>query len=330
MATLAGHRGRRSKNPLAVEDAIAGWVFILPAVTIFVMFIFGPILYAFYTSFFDRSTLGNRNEYVGTANYREILFDNPDFWQAFRNTTWFTIGVVPTQTAIGLILAVLANRKIRGKTFFRTAFYFPSISSSVVISVIFLWMYQRNGLIDFAVTKLGFPRPEPVWMNNPNGVVGSFLGLFGWDNVPAWLEGPSVALLSIMMLNIWTTAGTMMVIFLAGLQDVPGDVYEAASLDGASRWRQFRDITVPLIRPVTLFVTTVGMIGTFQVFDQIFVMTSDGGPNRTTTTMAYLIYQETFKYGSGLGYGSAMAMLLFALILGLFLLQRRLVGQNAL
>ncbi len=146
------------------------------------------------------------------------------------------------------------------------------------------------------------------------------------ENVSAWLAGPSVALLSIMMLNVWTTAGTMMVIFLAGLQDVPGDVYEAASLDGASRWRMFRDITVPLLRPVTLFVVTLGLIGTFQVFDQIWIMT-EGGPAKTTTTVAYLIYLEGFKNFS-MGYAAALAVVLFALIFLLFLAQRRFVGES--
>jgi len=148
----------------------------------------------------------------------------------------------------------------------------------------------------------------------------------GINNVPDLLAGPSVALLSIMMLNVWTTAGTMMVIFLAGLQDVPGDVYEAASLDGASRVRMFWDITVPLLRPVTLFVVTLGLIGTFQVFDQIYVM-SAGGPAKTTTTVAYYIYVEAFKFGRGLGYASALAVVLFVIIFILFLVQRRLMSD---
>jgi len=309
------------------EDMIAGWVFLAPAFIIFATFIFGPILYSLWVSFYNRNSFGTVNEFVGIQNYRQIL-NSPDFWNAFRNTAWFSLGVVPTQTAIGLFLAVMANRKIRGKTFFRTAFYFPSISSSVVISLIFLWIYQRNGLVDIFFNSLNIPLPNPVWMQNPKGVIELLVGAFGVDSVPMWLRGPSVALLSIMMLNIWTTAGTMMVIFLAGLQDIPTDVYEAASLDGASRFRQFRDITVPLLRPVILFVVTLGTIGTFQVFDQIFVMTSDGGPARTTTTLVYLIYQEGFKFGRGLGYASALAVILFCIIFVLFLIQRYFLGQT--
>ena len=320
MATLA--RPRRNRNPIAVEDRIAGWVFILPSLAIFVTFLFGPVLFAGYVSFFERDTLNTVNRFVGLDNYRQILRDD-DFYLALRNTVWYSAGVVPAQTILGLFLAVLANRKIRGKTFFRTAFYFPSISSSIVIAVIFLWMYSGNGLINYVLESIGLPTPRPVWLANPKGIIEMGLEQFGVENVSDWLEGPSVALLSIMMLNIWTTMGTMMVIFLAGLQDVPGDVYEAAALDGASRWRLFRDITMPLIRPVTLFVVTLGIIGTFQVFDQIWLM-SEGGPAKKTTTLAYLIYSEGFNFGGGLGYASALAMILFAIIFVLFLVQRRL------
>ena len=325
MATLA--RPRRARNPLAAEDNIAGWIFILPAIIIIGGFVILPIIYAFWVSLHNRDAIGSVNEWVGINNYRHIFTDNEDFRIALRNTAWFSLGVVPTQTAIGLFLAVLANRKIRGKTFFRTAFYFPSISSSVVISMIFLWLYQSNGLINFVLRKMGFPTPRPPWLSNPKGVLEMLLNGVGWESVPGWLSGPSVALLSIMMLNIWTTAGTMMVVFLAGLQDIPGDVYEAASLDGATRVRQFFDITVPLLRPVILFVVTLGIIGTFQVFDQIYVM-SAGGPAKTTTTLVFLIYTEAFKFGRGLGYASALAIVLFAIIFVLFLIQRRFVGQN--
>jgi len=314
---------RRSRDPMAAEDAVAGWVFLLPALVVFIAFIFGPILYVAWLSFREWQVVTPEKAWVGLANYRTLLAD-ASFQEAFRNTVWFAVGVVPTQTAIGLILAVLANRKIHGKTFFRTAFYFPSISSSVVISIIFLWIYQNNGLLNFVLRQVGISPPRPPWLNNPNGVVAQFLGVFGIDNVNAWLAGPSFALLSIMMMNIWTTAGTMMVIFLAGLQDVPGDVYEASSIDGASRWQQFKDITVPLLRPVILFVVTLGFIGTFQVFDQIFVMTEG---TSGTTTLAYLIYRDMFRNFNG-GYAAAQAIVLFVLILVIYLAQRRIIGDS--
>jgi multiple sugar transport system permease protein len=327
---------RRMQNPIVAEDRRAGWVFIAPAMVIFVVFIFGAILFSFYVSFFDYQLLAKGGigqlftepgkRWVGLENYRHIIH-NKDFWTAFRNTSWYALGVVPAQTLTGLVLAVLANRKIRGKTFFRTAFYFPSISSSVVISIIFLWMFSARGVVNYVLQQFGFPTPKPIWLANPNGVIELLLGKFGIDNVSVWLAGPSLALLTIMILNIWTTTGTMMIVFLAGLQNVPSDAYEAAALDGASRYRIFRDITVPLLKPVTAFVVTIGLIGTFQVFDQIYIM-SAGGPAKTTTTIAYLIYIEGFGQGRGFGYASALAVILFFIILTLYFIQRRLTRED--
>ena len=318
------------QNPIIAEDRTAGWVFIAPAMVIFLIFIFGAILFSFYVSLHDYALLDRGGiwqlfshpgrTWVGLGNYRHI-FGNDDFWTAFRNTAWYALGVVPLQTLFGLILAILANRKIRGRTFFRTAFYFPSISSSVVISIIFLWMFSARGAINYVLQQLGIPTPRPVWLANPNGIIEMALGKVGVDDVSVWLAGPSIAMCTIMMLNIWTTTGTMMVIFLAGLQNMPGDVYEAAALDGAGRYRTFRDITVPLLKPITAFVITIGLIGTFQVFDQIWVM-SNGGPAKTTTTIAYLIYLEAFSQGRGFGYGSAIAIVLFLIILVVYFIQR--------
>lgn len=330
MAMLARPRQRRGKNPLAAEDNLAGWVFILPALAIFGTFIFGPILYVFWISLHEWDVVTPEKPWVGLDNFVDI-FTGPksgDFYNALRNTLWYSGGVVPVQTALALVLAVLANRKIRGKSFFRTAFYFPSISSSVVISIIFLWMFNQRGVVNLVLRELGFPTPRPIWLQNPKGIFELALGPFGVDQLSSWIEGPSLALLTIMMLNIWTTSGTMMIIFLAGLQDIPNDVYEAASIDGASRWSQFKDITVPLLRPVTLFVVTIGLIGTFQVFDQIFVMTDSGGPAKKTQTLAYLIYLEGFR-GFAMGTASALAVVLFVIILVLFFVQRRLIGPTA-
>jgi multiple sugar transport system permease protein len=323
MIALPGRK--RSRDPLAAEDAIAGWLFILPAVIFIGLFIFWPILQIFWLSFHEWSVITPDKPWVGLDNYKNVFRDG-DFQLALRNTLWFSLGVVPTQTMLGLILAVLANQKIRGRTFFRTAFYFPSISSSVVISIIFLWLYSQRGLINFFLIKLGFPTPKPPWLSNPKGVLEMALNGIGIDNVSVWLAGPSVALLSIMMMNIWTTMGTMMVVFLAGLQDIPNDVYEAASMDGANRRQQFFDITVPLLRPVVFFVLTLGFIGTFQVFDQIYVMTS-GGPAKSTITLSYLIYQQGFS-NYAMGYAAAIAIVLFAMIMVIFLVQRRIVGTN--
>jgi multiple sugar transport system permease protein len=320
MARLSAPR----RSPIAVEDAIAGWLFVLPALLILVTFVFGPILYAFWLSFHEWDVVTPEKPFVALDNYRDLIA-NEDFRTALRNTLWYSAGVVPVQTAAGLLLAVLANREMRGRTFFRTAFYFPSISSSVVVSIIFLWLYANNGLVNLVLRALGLPTPKPPWLQNPRGVVQMALEAVGVHDVSPWLAGPSVALVSIMAMNVWTTTGTMMVVYLAGLQGIPGDVYEAAAVDGATRWRAFRDITVPLLRPVTYFVLTLGMIGTLQVFDQIFVM-SEGGPAKTTTTLAWLVYVEGFRTFS-MGDAAAIAVVLFALTFALFLAHRRFLGQ---
>ena len=323
---VALSRQKRPRNPTAVEDAIAGWVFVLPALSVLGVFIFWPIAQAFWLSFHEWSVISPAKPFIGFDNYR-TFFDNPDFEVALRNTVWFSIGVVPIQTFLGLVLAVIANRKLRGIAFFRVAFYFPSISSSVVISVIFLWLYQQNGLINLLLRQLGFGTPQPPWLSNPRGVIQMALNGVGVDNVNPWLAGPSVALLSIMIMNIWTTMGAMMVIFLAGLQDIPNDVYEAAEIDGASKQQMFLHMTVPLLRPVVFFTATLGFIGTFQVFDQIFVMTPGGSPAKTTLTLGYLIYQNAFQ-GFKMGYASAIAVVLFFIILFIYLVQRRFIGRD--
>src|SRR5215218_7252562 len=173
---------RKRRSPLTAEDRIAGWVFVLPAILIYVTFIFGPVVYALFISFFRWELVTPGRTFIGLDNYRALIHDE-DFWTAFRNTLWYTLGVVPVQTFTGLVLAVLANRKIRGRTFFRTSFYFPSISSSVVIAIIFLWMYSSRGLINYVLRAFGFPTPRPVWLANPRGVIELFLGNFGIENV---------------------------------------------------------------------------------------------------------------------------------------------------
>ncbi len=165
MASLVAPRRR---NPIAAEDALAGWVFVLPALVIFVGFIFGPILYAFWLSFHSWNVVTPEKPFVALDNYRSLV-GNDDFRTALRNTIWYSAGVVPAQTVAGLILAVLANRKIRGRTFFRTAFYFPSISSSVVISIIFLWLYANNGLINFVLAHARLPHAEAALAAQPPG-----------------------------------------------------------------------------------------------------------------------------------------------------------------
>lgn len=334
------------------EDALTGYGFMAPAIIIFLIFLVIPIGFAVYISFTDWNgitPLTNENAYqfVGLDNYNRLLFQQGisqrDFYTAFKNNLYFVMGVVPTQTILALILAVIVNQKwLRGKGAFRTAFYFPSITSSVVISLIFMWMFTRGGLINTLIGGVVPSYTNVDWLNDSNGLIHNFLGIFGisrqtvgdwastriasltiWD----WISGPSVTLFTIMILNTWTTIGTMMIIFLAALQNIPSHVYEAAAVDGATGLQAFRKITIPLLRPTTFFVVTLGLIGTFQVFDQIFVISS-GGPAKTTLTIAYIVYQNGFQ-NSAMGLAAATAIVLFVIIFAFSLLQRRITSEKA-
>ncbi len=286
-------------------------------------------------------------DFVGLENYGDLLVESgirqTDFFISLKNTVYFVLGVVPAQTVLALVLAVIVNQRwLRGKGIFRTAFYFPSITSSVVISIIFMWMFTQGGIVNTVIGSI-FPNFQSVtWLDDPNGVLHNFLGLFGvtrttvgdWAGTRIlgisaweWLSGPSVTMLTIMILNTWTTVGTLMVIYLAALQGIPGQVYEAAAIDGATGLQQFRLITVPLLAPTTFFVVTLGLIGTFQVFDQIFVISS-GGPAKTTLTIAYIVYSNGFN-NSQMGLAAATALILFAIIFVFTLIQRRITRETA-
>ena len=334
------------------EQALTGALFVTPAVVSMLVFLILPLLIALYFSFTDWT--GTRPldqpdayEFVGFKNYERWITDGrrvDDFYRSVRNTLYYVIGVVPIQTMLALLLAVIVNQKwLRGRGFFRTAFYFPSITSSIVISFVFLFLFSQAGPIN-AVLNAFLPNYENIsWTTNNDGLLHLLLELVGiteqtvggwaeteifdieiWD----WIAGPSVALSTIMALAIWTTTGTLMVVYLAALQNIPSSVYEAAQVDGATAWQQFRRITMPMLRPTTFFVITLGLIGTFQVFDQIYVLQNDQTA-RTTTSVAYLVYATAFEGTSpSLAEASAIAIVLFIIIFIATILQRTFVGGD--
>jgi multiple sugar transport system permease protein len=333
------------------QDAVTGWLFMTPTVFVFSAFVFIPIVFALFFSLTDWNGISppQQANFVGLKNFEVLLLNDTirraDFFKALKNTTYFALGVVPLQTALALALAVVVNqRRLRFKGFFRTAYYFPSITSSIAISLLFLFLYQKNGLVNSILETVTFGIWQPVaWMNDSRGLIHIMLAWFGTtaETAPAWLQtdllslslwdwisGPSVSLTGIMLMNTWTTIGTLMVIFLAALQDVPLEVYEAAEMDGANGWTVFRRITLPLLRPSLFFVVTLGLIGTFQVFDQVYVMSS-GGPAKSTLTVAYLVYRNGFT-NSEMGLAMAVALLLFLIIFTLTMVQRRITeGKDA-
>jgi multiple sugar transport system permease protein len=276
---------------------VAAYVLLTPYLFVFLVFNVFAIAYAFYLSFtyFD---LFSPPRWIGLGNYLYLFQDRLFLQKAIPNTVEYVAVVVPVQTVISLLLAFALDQDIKFRRFFRTLFYVPSVTSSVVISLIFVWLFRKTGVL--------------------NQILGLSID---------WLTSPTFALPAIMIANIWATTGTMMVIFLAGLQDIPVTYYEAAMIDGANRWQMLRHITIPLLRPVIFFVVTLGIIGCFQVFDQIYVMTA-GGPLDSTTTIAYLIYKWAFQSTTPfMGRASAVAFVLAAMIMIVTVIQRRLIEQ---
>jgi multiple sugar transport system permease protein len=328
-----GQKGRR-RSHIHGRQGLAGWLFVTPALLGLGTFLLFPILLAFWVSFRDWSGLAplDTSTPAGMDNYRDLLVKSgivqSDFAKSLRNNLYYVLGVVPAQTALAFVLAVVVNAKLlKGKTFFRTAFYFPSVTSSIAVAFIFVFLFSPTGVVNVVLSALLPGTLETVWLNEPDGVLHIVLGWLGVDTAPAvladhrlmglsywdWLSGPSVALLAIMILATWTTTGTFMLMFLAGLQNIPEDLDEAALIDGASPRQRFFRVTVPLMRPTLFLVLTLGVIGTWQVFDQIYAMTA-GGPQKTTLTPAYLIYRDGFE-NSAMGRAAAIAFIVFAIIL---------------
>ncbi|MFI2662952.1 carbohydrate ABC transporter permease [Micromonospora carbonacea] len=339
--------GKRVARGVRSNENLAGWLFVAPVVVILGLFLLLPILMALWVSLTDWNGQGSpftgRAPFVGADNYTRLFAEEGlarrDFMTSLRNNAYYVAIVVPTQTALALGLAlVVNNRMLRGRGFFRTAFYFPSVTSSVAISVVFLFLFANSGAVNALLGMLGVRGPQ--WFADPRGVLHLLLGAVGVDAPPAalaaggpfglswwdWLSGPSVAMVSIITLVVWTTSGTFMLMFLAALQNVPVALDEASTLDGAGRWQRFRHVTLPMIKPTTFLVLTLGLIGSWQVFDQVYVM-SQGEPAKTTLTPAYLSYRTAFRdfdYGSG----AAISFVLFLIIIVLTLLQRRLMADR--
>ena len=293
-----------------VQEALAGYGFIAVPMAIFLIFNIGAIAFALVISVFDWGVRAGPREFLALDNYTRALGD-PIFWTAVGNTLRYAVIVVPLQMALGLFLAVIVNQKIRGQTFFRAAFYFPAIASSAAITVLFLFIMSPDGLFN------GFRQ-----------AIGPF-DIFGWLGLPenhSWVGRSNTALESIMVLNAWTTSGTMMLFYLASLQTISRETYEAAELDGANAWQTFWRITFPLLRPGHYFVATVSFIGALQVFDQAYIAGGpEGTPNNALTTMVLFLVRN-IQSTIDMGFAAAVGMILFVLIMGVTLIQRRLFG----
>ncbi|RME62441.1 MAG: sugar ABC transporter permease [Caldilineae bacterium] len=331
LAAVSVHRvwGDRRRR----EDFIAGYLFLAPYLIVTVVFTIGVLIFALYISFF-KYDIFTAPTYRGFGNYVKA-FGTKDFIQSLVNVFWYSLVVTPIQTSIALLFAVMLNQQIRGRNLFRTIFYTPSVTSSVVISMIFWWLYLKTGFLNYAFDRFfalfGLEWQAVEWLNNPRGLFQLIARAFGGDiGQEYWyLRGPSVTWMAIMAQNIFTTVPTFMIMFLAALQDIPQAIYEAAEIDGANGRQKLFQITIPMLRPVILLVVVLGTIGTLQIFDQVKILTS-GGPLGTTLTPVYLVYTEALGTQGEIqmGYASAMAFILAVIIFVFTFIQRRYIERG--
>jgi multiple sugar transport system permease protein len=276
------------------------YLFHAPGLILFAIFTVYALFTSFVLSFHEWDLIGERR-FVGLDNYRELLQDE-SFHESIGHTAYFVVGTVVPSTILGLGLALLLNSQIRGLGLFRTAYYLPTITPLVIASLLWLWIYHAN-----------------------YGLANYYLQAFGVIDQPVvWLGTRTTAMPSVIVMSIWQTAGFGMLVYLAGLQAIPPEYYEAADVDGAGPWTKFWRITLPLLAPVTFFVVIINTVGAAKNFTPIFVMTNGGppGPGGATTTVGFWIYQNAFRFFR-FGYASALAYAMFALLFGVSYLQYR-------
>ncbi len=304
------------------RDIKRALLFILPTYLIISIFIIAPIFFAFYLSFNRWNLLGSMN-YIGISNY-EKLFHSEEFWKAVINTFYYSFITVPIGICISLILALLLNSKIKGITLYRTVYFMPVMTSVVASAFIWQWIFQsQNGILNYLFGFLGF---KPLsWLNEPKGIFTVIFDSFG-RQIPKWLGGPSVTLVAISIMTIWKNTGYYMIIFLAGLQNIPETLYEAAQMDGAGPIKSFFSITLPILSPTTFFILIMSVIVSFQVFEQVAV-TTQGGPLNASLVLVYFIYQKAFKFLE-VGYASSAAYILFTIIIVLTYFQVKFLGKR--
>ncbi|MCK9905193.1 sugar ABC transporter permease [Frankia sp. Cpl3] len=277
---------------------------ITPALALFILFLLVPIVLAFALAFTNARLISpNPPEFIGFDNFSLLLTD-PVFWASVRNTFYFAVVVVPVQAGLALFLAVLVNAKVKGTQFFRTVYFLPVVTSMVVVSLLWRFMYEPDGLINRLLQAITFDRFTPI----------------DWLNEPAW------AMPAIMFMSVWQGVGFTMIIWLAGLQTIPGELYEASELDGAGRWQQFRFVTWPGLMQTRTFILVTITIAAFSLFTQINLMTQ-GGPLDSTTTVVFQAVRSGYQQLQT-GYASAISLVFFVMVLTVSLIQRYLTREK--
>lgn len=284
----------------ARRDEWTAWLFLLPSLVLFLTFTGIPVIVAFGISF-TQWDLFNPAQFVGLGNYTKLLGD-PIFGRVMGNTAYFVLLSVPVQMLIGLGCALALNRGLKGQSFFRVAYFLPVVTSTIAAALVWAWLFNANF-----------------------GLINALLSLVGVDDLPRWLASSKWAMPAVIIVSIWQNLGYAMVLFLAGLQNIRPDLYDAAAVDGARGWRRFWFITLPLLSPTTFFVLIISIIGSFQIFELVFIMTN-AGPANATNTLVFYIYQNGFQFYQ-MGYASAAAMVLFVIVLIMTLVQYALQNR---
>lgn len=289
--------GRGRKTPRERKETLWGWIFIAPTMIGLLVLNIIPIFQTIFQSFFKTGDFGKGNVFVGLGNYKKV-FGDTEVWQALWNTIKYSVIEVPISIVIALFLAVLLNKKLKGRSFFRTVFFLPMVAAPAAVAMVWKWLFNSNfGLI-----------------NNIFHIKVN------------WVSDPKIAIYSIAIIGIWSVLGYNMVLILAGLQEVPKDYYEAASLDGANGWQQLRNITVPLISPTLFFVLITRIIASMQVFDLIYMIIDYNNPAlKKTESLVYLFYKYSFEQ-SKKGYGATVVVVLLVVIMILTVIQ--MIGQK--
>ncbi len=294
MDKIVAKKGLHIKNKKALRRNLIGYSFVLPNFIGFVVFTLVPVVFSFVLSFCEWDS-AHPIKFVGLENFMGLLTDDT-FAISLKNTIWFTVGTVPSTIVLSLIMALLINQKIKGQVFFRSVFFFPYVASLVAICVVWNMLFSPD-----------------------MGPVNSLLSALGVENPPRWSASVDWALPAVIGLTVWKGAGYYMIVYLAALQGINREIYEAATMDGAGFFKTFFSITLPMLMPTTFFVSMMLIISSFKVFDTIYIMTG-GGPGRATNVLVYDIYNTAFVRFE-FGYASAISMVLFVLVLGITLLQ---------
>jgi putative chitobiose transport system permease protein len=296
------------KNWILIHQKLTPYLFLLPALIIVSLTVFWPAIQAFYLSFTSYQEIGEPTKLIGFDNFFR-LWKDAVFWKTLENTILYLIGVVPILVIAPLILAILVNQKLRGMNWFRTAYYTPVVISMIVAGIAWKWLYAEKGLLNQFLKNLGvFPEGIP-WLSSPEKILGI---------VP-------ISLASVMAVTIWKGLGYYMVIYLAGLQSIPPDVYEAAAIDGSDGIRKHLDITIPLMQPYLALVAVISAISATKVFEEVYIMTG-GGPLNSSKTIVYYLYEQAF-INLEFSYACTIGLVLFLIILGLSVL-RLVINQQ--